>query len=178
MGAWTAFGVKSSAAVAGWGGRPRDARPPPAPPAPPQPAATRRTTSRQSSGRADAAGTAPQNGTAARRRARPASAAGGGAPGGAGAPVGAPDEHGDGQHGEAEKRVGQRVGRGAVGAVEGVAGERERRRPDAGAQQAPGQEGAQPHTGGADEERGDRADEADEPAGQDGLRAVAGEERL
>jgi hypothetical protein len=51
--------------------------------------------------------------------------------------------------------VGQRVGGCPEGLVEGVSDQGERRRPDGRAEQAPGQEGAQPHAGGAGQEGGD-----------------------
>src|SRR3954467_5821539 len=58
------------------------------------------------------------------------------------------------------------------------ADEREARRPDARAEQAPRQEGPQPHPRGAREERRHRANEADAAPDEDRLRAVAVEEGL
>src|SRR5919202_1409298 len=100
-------------------------------------------------------------------------------------PAGAPraavlaqGERGGGDDGERERAVRQRARRRGERAVERVADERERARPDERAEQAPRQERADAHAGCAGQERGDGADDADEAPDEDRLGAVAVEERL
>src|SRR4051794_41817054 len=96
----------------------------------------------------------------------------------AGAAVLAQRERGGGDHGEREGAVRQRAGGRGEGAVEGVADEREARRPDERAEQAPRQEGSDAHARGAGEERRDGAHDPDEAPDEDRLRSVAVEEAL
>src|SRR4051794_22920226 len=101
-----------------------------------------------------------------------------GAAGPAGAAMLAQREGGGGDHGEREGAVRQRArGRGER-AVEGVADEREARRPDERAEQAPRQEGPDAHARRAGEERRDGAHDPDEAPDEDRLRPVAVEEAL
>src|SRR3954466_4115760 len=96
----------------------------------------------------------------------------------AGAAVLAQRERGGGDHGEREGAVGQRPGGRGERAVEGVADEREARRPDERAEEAPRQEGPDAHAGGAGQERRDGAHDPDEAPDEDRLRPVAGEKAL
>src|SRR3954451_2594285 len=98
--------------------------------------------------------------------------------GAAGAAVLAQGERGGGDHGEREGAVRQRAGGRGERAVEGVADEREARRPDERAEQAPRQEGPDAHARGAGEERRDGAHDPDEAPDEDRLRSVAVEEAL
>src|SRR4051794_17538625 len=96
----------------------------------------------------------------------------------AGAAVLAQRERGGGDHGEREGAVRQRPGGRGERAVEGVADEREARRPDERAEEAPREEGPDAHARGAGEERRDGAHDPDEAPDEDRLRSVAVEEAL
>jgi len=88
------------------------------------------------------------------------------------------DEAGADQHGEDHDDPRDELPGGLERVGEGVADERERRRPEQGAGGAVGQDAAQRDAGRAGNERGQRAQDADEPAEQDRLGAVALEELL
>src|SRR3954454_15831653 len=87
-------------------------------------------------------------------------------------------EGGGGGRAEREGAVRQRPRGRRERAVEGVADEREARRPDERAEQAPRQEGPDAHAGGAGQARRDGAHDPDEAPDEDRLGPVAVEEAL